>query len=91
MIRIIVGVVVLGLMLGAAVSTLLGIYFFHRMLREAKPENKHLVRWFGPLLLASPGYWTEKGNDARFRFMFWTMIGFVCALGLLILTELVPP
>ena len=44
MTEIIVGIVILGLTLGACASTLIGIYFFVRMLGEAKPDNKHLVR-----------------------------------------------
>jgi hypothetical protein len=91
MINFIVGIVVLGLMLCAAASTVLSIYFFHRMLQQSKPDKKGLVRWFGPLLLASPDYWTETGNEARIRFLFWSMISFVCALALLILTAIVPP
>jgi hypothetical protein len=91
MTKFLISIVFFGLMLGGIASLLFCTYFFHRMLREVKPEQKILMQLLGPFALALPHLWTEKGNEARVRTILWTAIFLLCFGGVATVITITAP
>ena len=60
---------------GAAVSFLISFYNMLVMLSEPRSDSRKTLSLFlGPLALFIPQLWTDKGNRARKRFLFYSVL-----------------
>ena len=73
MLRIILGILYFGCLLGGAISIVFVIYYHFAMDANVKPRSKPFLAFLGPFSLMLPLY-NEEGNRARIKFVICVLL-----------------